>query len=1440
MGQLKKYSSSIYRLYKVDNVEGLNSTTFAPDIISGLTNRYEEYSGDKLTDYFMGIKKEDLTPFNTSFDMLISGRERPENLSSDVGILENVLADLSTISVWQSIREKYTTGEEVFGRLKNKEYPTEFTVDKSMCEKQNIIEYLETLNSEGLNINFVETVQSPKLEFEKINKFLQILVEDVVLEEVRQAVNRIIERMDTLYVQLYRNNYIGLLLENGDIIYSNMGSKNKYEARMQKISTYLSVFAGLWGQSCEVPLTKTAVSFERDDGRALSFVFNENGIPTEYGYYPFMHKKYMNDGSIFHKDKDKIRKALNAYLSKIKEENPTEYTNYQMDLEKQFTNCLIITDVNQHTLQLRLSYVPVSGFETFSENVEIGLKKMASGAEEIKILKNSLNSKFKDILNVTLIYSMSAFEQEVLFAHKLYTGPNAISPNVTKPILGVKMDGSLFRENLFSDKFTTILAGSRSGKGTLTQSLLAPLIAEGYPIIYLDNKPDIASLFWDLENKFKGKGKDVKFLAIDSKDQGSTFIKDELSAAPRGQIFDENGNLINLANLPSNTHFSLSSLKLIRTYKTLQLLFLAGELAANNKLSHLDKFVNYVFIDEITDLSIRINDLYNSISSVTEPGKRATEEENSLYEWTKGLCGIIKDVNTGFSTMKTMISDKHNFKFIMIGQVFNEKWLGNRHVVNKIPELNIGTFAGHFVYSGMALCKNWLSGREQVTAARYNLPATELEMAKKTGVFYYHKGIPNGPDNILGTQPIISGGNLFRSYFALVRNDVGNTVQDITNAIESGETDAYFNEYQDVGYTNKFLYNRNVFYGSQDVKQSLNELYDFENDRPVRGVGFDGLLEDISDLLNLDLYSDSLVQKLNAPYERLEWVLSNAGIMDERNYTCLEDYLYDCDVDSFYTQETIKERFWKGYNNAGVYPISESVSQVYIDYMDSEEVQEVLAEKDKKIKEIVNNEELSDTEKELFKRDLEKDTREQLNNLVETEEGKKQQLSAKRDALEKVNNLKSKIGAQLSQEGKKLYQYKQNEILFNNFKQSIFERRLGYEKDFSDIISEIDLDSIRQEMDTMVELFLNEQFDKIDRITFDVIQKKEKTLDDGGKSTQSFGGSIEDNSKNIVNQPSSPIQEPKGRSINIPNNNKKVESRIDTADLQYNINNLDSIGNVKASNQLTQQVIKDIKQQFGGVNNIEEITITANGCLVINNYSYLPSFSEQFVSSLGQAIQNDVLNGQLNRIVNLGKVVNSIVSNVFSISIESPKIAYSTLFKNELGVGKNYGVLFRKYGNLQTIYLPDEELNRNNPNSSERMGLGSKLSNLFGFGLGDKKSSAYVPNPAPTYNGNSLIDKMFESKPVRIMTGAFGWTMGVKAVVLAATIFGPWGLLFGALAMTGAYNELKENKNNKGTTNTNRNNSRSSTGSKNNKNTQKSNQKNNQRQTKRDYDDDNE
>ena len=94
-------------------------------------------------------------------------------------------------------------------------------------------------------------------------------------------------------------------------------------------------------------------------------------------------------------------------------------------------------------------------------------------------------------------------------------------------------------------------------------------------------------------------------------------------------------------------------------------------------------------------------------------------------------------------------------------------------------------------------------------------------------------------------------------------------------------------------------------------------------------------------------------------------------------------------------------------------------------------------------------------------------------------------------------------------------------------------------------------------------------------------------------------------------------------------NGQTITSQIETGDMQFNISNIDEMGNVKASRQLTQMIIKDIKQQFGGVNNIDEIIINAEGCLIINGYCYSPKFSDNLINSMGAAIQQDLSNGKI-------------------------------------------------------------------------------------------------------------------------------------------------------------------------------------------------------------------
>ena len=89
-----------------------------------------------------------------------------------------------------------------------------------------------------------------------------------------------------------------------------------------------------------------------------------------------------------------------------------------------------------------------------------------------------------------------------------------------------------------------------------------------------------------------------------------------------------------------------------------------------------------------------------------------------------------------------------------------------------------------------------------------------------------------------------------------------------------------------------------------------------------------------------------------------------------------------------------------------------------------------------------------------------------------------------------------------------------------------------------------------------------------------------------------------------------------------------------------------------------------------------------------------------------------------------------------------------------------------------------------------------------GFGLRDKLANFFGLD-----DSNSWTGRLWKSKPVRtvgkIFGGALGATMGVKLLMGACTIFGPWGLLFSAFAVGGAVHEYKKNNHRGGYSNNN-------------------------------------
>ena len=242
-----------------------------------------------------------------------------------------------------------------------------------------------------------------------------------------------------------------------------------------------------------------------------------------------------------------------------------------------------------------------------------------------------------------------------------------------------------------------------------------------------------------------------------------------------------------------------------------------------------------------------------------------------------------------------------------------------------------------------------------------------------------------------------------------------------------------------------------------------------------------------------------------------------------------------------------------------------------------------------------------------------------------------------------------------------------------------------------------------------------------------------------------------------------------------------------------------TVDTINALRDITDIIIKDIERIIGDYPLITKLEILGEGILVFNDTVYTPKFEQSFIESLPVVLQDKIEQGFLAEFFNLRTIYK--FKNLQELIIENQNLAQSRARK-ELGIGyrKRFSVLFKKLKDLNYIYVGGIEYTRENPDSR---GEESFLLPNSGF-----LSNLFKPKtPQQQINkGSGWMDKVWDSKPVKVLTNAFGWTVGTQAVIAAATLLGPVGLLFGAFAMAGAYKEIKDS--NDSSTNKNVNSSR--------------------------------
>lgn len=105
----------------------------------------------------------------------------------------------------------------------------------------------------------------------------------------------------------------------------------------------------------------------------------------------------------------------------------------------------------------------------------------------------------------TYVFDEKAFEASTLFGYEaidMMARANIV-PSMSKVYIGRAMSGKFHSLDFEKCKSISIAAGSRSGKGTLTNCVIGSILQSGNSLVYLDGKPDVGTLIMKLGEVFQ-------------------------------------------------------------------------------------------------------------------------------------------------------------------------------------------------------------------------------------------------------------------------------------------------------------------------------------------------------------------------------------------------------------------------------------------------------------------------------------------------------------------------------------------------------------------------------------------------------------------------------------------------------------------------------------------------------------------------------------------------------------------------------------------------------------------------------------------------------------------------------------------------------------------------------------------------------------------------
>ena len=677
---------------------------------------------------------------------------------------------------------------------------------------------------------------------EKIKQYDEMLI---------KAVDSTIAKLERFYGPCFGGKFSGVIYKEG-VLFSEQNTVNKMKKLTQAIYTVWSTYT--------IP-----------KGKEVAGVDNLK-LSSEKGYFPAFHFEMLKSKEMWTKSKSTLRKWLLTEYSKYFEKEPSKIT----DIDRSVTNCLLIQSRGRNQWILRMTGIPASQSESFKNAFDETVGKVYLGsAAKGMIADMSIEG---GILTLTYIIDYEAFLNEVLFAYKQYRA--GLKPSLGNALVGMKMNGVPLTINLLDPRkmLITIIAGSRSGKGTMTMSLLATIFGSGGSVVYLDNKPDIGAMLWDLEREYSGQG--LKLLSVDMSDKIQEFT---------GSTPIRSGPM----NLREEDEEQEDLFRTLRMAKLFQLVsFIGGNSRKIKETLGVNPSNMYFISDEMTSTNIDYTKLcqyvekqYKTYMGKAEKAK-ATDKDKELADYYKKLNSILSKTPDYLTKGFAKDFGQSGVKIIVVGQQLNTGW--------KVNGTNFAkSFAGKLILNSHIS----FSGRLQATNKTFNFTKEQEDLADRTGIFEYADKIP-APlvESLDYKEDKAERFTQFRSYFSIVKNDFDYTEYEAKGLSEylsdnpKRFTSQYLNNYKDKSY--------------EVIDGAVKELYDFEKSCNKDEVSFSGLLKVMQE--GTGMSDAQLIENMGNGYRLIDAVFRK---MNLGTYSCVEEYLYDCSPSSLFTQLELEKRF---------------------------------------------------------------------------------------------------------------------------------------------------------------------------------------------------------------------------------------------------------------------------------------------------------------------------------------------------------------------------------------------------------------------------------------------------------------------------------------------------------------------------------------------------